>query len=116
MLSKTITLLWLTIFLTSSISNAAFKKEELNLVEPKLEYQAPREEYVLYDIGNDWLVINTYFLQKIHLKLLECDKETALMSSMISSPKQPAWYESKLVIAGIPIAFSTGLILGLFLR
>lgn len=118
MRSKLITLTLLTILLVSLKSNASindFQLKPLFELEPKLQYAAPTGEFVMYDIGKGWLIINAAFFQEIHLKLSKCDKYQEIVSpiktEMIFNPNEISWYQNKSVIlTGVPIIFFAGLL------
>lgn len=94
-----------------------FKKIPIEKLQPTLQSlftEAPKDKYVMMDIGQGWLVINSFFFNSIHLKLAESEAQIKIVEPILLNPEKISWYQEKsLVLFGIPIIFSTGLILGL---
>jgi len=85
-----------------------------------LKVPAPKKKYSVYEIPNDWSIVNKFFLEKIHLKLAECKAErdivTPVKDEIIENPVTTSWYqEPTIIVLGISITFSIGVVAGLFL-
>ena len=98
-----------------------YGKPTLAEITPTLSLPASKLNYVFYDIGNEWLIMNSLFFKDIHLKVLRAKENTELVEPIkdriIKNPENISWYQNRTVIIfGLPVVFSTGLILGLLLK
>lgn len=88
-------------------------------IELALSYPAPSTKYVLYTVGNGWIVLNSFFFNEMHLKLAECDEKEKTVTPVINNIVEPsiAWYQEKdIVFLGVGGSFILGVILTLYLR
>lgn len=117
---------WLIILLISSTSNAAvekdFRKISFNdvMTYGLIEFNAPGNKYVFYDIDNGWNIINTYFWKNINFKLNLCDAREEFVDpvkdNIINNPLALKWYQEPVVIIwGVPVIFTAGFALGFLL-
>lgn len=80
-----------------------------------LTYSAPLTKYVLYNVGNGWIVLNAAFFSDMHLKLAECDERKKIVDPVVKEITKPniSWYQEKeFIIFGYPIVFLSGTIFG----
>lgn len=114
--------LLLTVLILSTTSKASerdFKKITLEDLAV-LKNDAPKDNLTFYELPNGWNVINTNFLDKMNLKLNECKSRKEIVEvikdRIIEKPSPISWYQEPIIMAyGVPIVFSSGLILGIIL-
>ena len=90
--------------------------EDLSLVKNP----APISSYSFYELPNNWNVINTYFMDKMNLKLNECQARKEIVEvvkdRIIEKPMPISWFQEPTILAwGIPLTFTGGVILGVIL-
>jgi hypothetical protein len=75
----------------------------------------------MMDMGKGWVVLNEFFFHNIHLKLAQCSEHIRLVEPIkdriIKNPETISWYQEKpIVVFGISIMFSLGLLAGVILK
>jgi hypothetical protein len=89
---------------------------------PILKSEAPGGKYVYHQLPNHWGVINSYFWNKLNLKMHECmEKEKTVVPALekvaVESPKvEEPWYKDpEIIVYGIPVSLSIGAVIGYIL-
>jgi hypothetical protein len=90
-----------------------FKRLPLENFRATLQTKAPIDKYIMIDIGQGWLIINSFFFNSIHFQLSKSEAYIKNIEPIIKNPDHIAWYQEKqIVLFGLPIVFSAGFILG----
>lgn len=114
--------LLLTVLILSTTSKAQERDiRKISLSDLSiLETEASKTSIQFYELPKGWNVINTNFMDKMNLKLNECKARKEIVEvikdRIIEKPTPISWYQEPIIMAyGVPVVFSTGLILGIIL-
>ncbi len=114
--------LLLTVLILSTTSKAQERDiRKISLSDLSiLETEASKTSIQFYELPKGWNVINTNFMDKMNLKLNECKARKEIVEvikdRIIEKPTPISWYQEPIIMAyGVPIVFSSGLILGIII-